>query len=669
MDSLNLGILAHVDAGKTTLTERLLYTAGIIDEFGSVDKGNTQTDSLALEKQRGITIKSAVVSFVLNNKTINLIDTPGHPDFIAEVERVLNVLDGVVLVVSAVEGVQAQTRVLMKTLKRLKIPTIIFVNKIDRKGADAEKVIQQITEKLTPSVIQMGTATAQGSKNAVYKAYTDDHKVFVEKLTELLVDHDDDIANKYLSEKTPLTYKELKNALTNKVANAEVHPVFSGSAMVDVGISELIEGITSLLPTSSGNPNKPLSSSVFKVDRTSSGEKEAYIRVFDGTLNVRDKVQFGSNNADKVTSLTVFEAGSTHQTSSLIAGSIGKVSGLTDIQIGDTIGNADSSKLQHYFASPTLETVITSKNPSEKGRLFSALTQLEEQDPLINVRQDDVRQELYVSLYGEVQKEVIQATLLSEYNIETEFRKTSTICIERLLGVGAAYEKKTQVGKNAPPFDGISNPFLATIGLRVEPGEIGSGVTYALETSLGSMPLAFFNAVEATVKETLEQGLYGWKVTDCRVFMTDSGYWPRQSAAHATFDKSISSTARDFRQLTPLVLMEALKKAKTIACEPIHQFNLEIPQDSLEVVLSVLPRFEATAHKTSKQKLSYEIEGTIPIARIHEFRQKLPSLTKGEGIFDSALSHYEPIHGKAPTRPRTDLNPLDREGYLAHFMR
>src|ERR1700704_6382948 len=166
MRTLNLGILAHVDAGKTTLTERLLYAAGVIDEIGSVDDGSTQTDSLALEQKRGITIKSAVVSFVVDDVAVNLIDTPGHPDFIAEVERVLNVLDGAVLVISAVEGVQAQTRVLMRTLQRLQIPTLLFVNKIDRGGAQGEAILQGISEKLTPAIVAMGSARDLGTRRS-----------------------------------------------------------------------------------------------------------------------------------------------------------------------------------------------------------------------------------------------------------------------------------------------------------------------------------------------------------------------------------------------------------------------------------------------------------------------------------------------------------------------
>src|ERR1700730_7811510 len=185
MRTLNLGILAHVDAGKTTLTERLLYAADVIDQIGSVDAGTTQTDSLALERQRGITIKSAVVSFVINDVTVNLIDTPGHPDFIAEVERVLNVLDGAVLVISAVEGVQAQTRVLMRAL-RLRIPTLMFVNKIDRGGAQDERVLRDMSEKLTPAIIAMGSPRHLGTRGASFTPYGAGDGAFTARMADVL---------------------------------------------------------------------------------------------------------------------------------------------------------------------------------------------------------------------------------------------------------------------------------------------------------------------------------------------------------------------------------------------------------------------------------------------------------------------------------------------------
>ena len=204
MRTLNLGILAHVDAGKTTLTERLLFAAGVIDEIGSVDDGSTQTDTLALERQRGITIKSAVVSFVIDDGvTVNLIDTPGHPDFIAEVERVLNVLDGAVLVISAVEGVQSQTRVLMRTLQRLRIPTLLFVNKIDRAGAGSDRNRQAIAEKLTLAIIAMGSVRDEGTKDARFTPYGTNDVAFTAELAELLADNDDALLTAIVDDPRP----------------------------------------------------------------------------------------------------------------------------------------------------------------------------------------------------------------------------------------------------------------------------------------------------------------------------------------------------------------------------------------------------------------------------------------------------------------------------------
>jgi len=225
MQSLNLGILAHVDAGKTSLTERLLYAAGVIDQIGSVDKGTTQTDSLALERQRGITIKSAVVSFVVNATAVNLIDTPGHPDFIAEVERVLNVLDGAVLVLSAVEGVQAQARVLMRALKRLNIPTLLYINKIDRRGADVQKVLRAISERLTPDIAPMGCVHDLGTRHAAFDPYGPADPAFLASLAEQLTQHDESLLADFVEGEAEISYRRLRAALTVQVQHALVHPV------------------------------------------------------------------------------------------------------------------------------------------------------------------------------------------------------------------------------------------------------------------------------------------------------------------------------------------------------------------------------------------------------------------------------------------------------------
>ncbi|MET0833941.1 MAG: translation factor GTPase family protein [Actinomycetota bacterium] len=662
MRTLNLGILAHVDAGKTTLTERLLFAAGVIDEVGSVDAGSTQTDSLALERQRGITIKSAVVSFVVGETTVNLIDTPGHPDFIAEVERVLGVLDGVVLVVSAVEGVQPQTRVLMRTLQRLRLPTLVFVNKLDRAGASDERVLRDIAERLTPAVVAMGSVRGLGTRDPGFTPFGPADDRFTTRLADLLGDHDDALVAAYLADETALPYRRLRRELAAQTRRALVHPVFFGSAKTGAGVDALTAGITELLPAADGDPGGPVAGAVFKVERGPAGEKVAYVRMFSGTIGVRDRLAFGGQHGEhegKLTAISVFERGAAVPRPSVAAGQIGKLWGLAEVRIGDVIGHAPAPATGRQFAPPTLETVVVPSRPADRGALHVALVQLAEQDPLINLRQDDLRQEVSVSLYGEVQKEVIQATLAGDFGLEVRFRESTTICIERPVGTGAAVERMAK----------DLNPFLATVGLRVDPAPPGAGVTFQLEVELGSMPYAFFAAVQDTVTETLGQGLHGWQVTDCVVTMTHSGYSPRQSHAHATFDKSMSSTARDFRQLTPLVLMDALTQAGTRVYEPMHRFQLELPADTFGQVLPVLAGLRAVPRATAPRGSSYLVEGEIPAARVHALTQQLPSLTRGEGVLESAFAHSRPVRGPGPSRPRTDHNPLDRKAYLLHVLR
>jgi ribosomal protection tetracycline resistance protein len=648
--TLNLGILAHVDAGKTTLTERLLHAAGVIDEIGSVDDGSTQTDSLALERQRGITIKSAVVSFVIDDVTVNLIDTPGHPDFIAEVERVLSVLDGAVLVVSAVEGVQAQTRVLLRTLQRLHIPTLMFVNKIDRGGARYERTLQSISEKLTPAIVPMGSARNLGTRSPGFTPYGPADVAFTARLADLLADHDDALLAAYVDDETAIAYCHLRSELAAQTRQALVHPVFFGSAITGAGVDSLIAGIEELLPAADGDVDGPVSGTVFKVERGLAGEKIAYVRMFSGTVRTRDRLQVRRDSEGKVTAISVFDRGSAVRRASVAAGQIGKLWGLGDVQIGDTVGMPRTTPAErHHFAPPTLETVVAPCRPGDEGALHVALARLAEQDPLIDLRQDDIRQETYVSLYGEVQKEVIQATLADDFDIDVEFRETTTICIERPIGAGAAVET---AGKEP-------NPFIATVGLRIEPAPTGTGVAFRLEVELGSMPFSFFKAVEDTVHETLRQGLHGWQVTDCTVTMTHS----------VRLRMFPSSTAGDHRNLTPLVLMSALQQAGTRVYEPMHRFHLEIPADTLGPVLPVLARLRAVPRTPAPRGSSYLLEGEIPAARVHELELQLPALTRGEGVLECAFDRHQPVGGTIPTRPRTDHNPLNRKEYLLHVVR
>ncbi len=643
--TLNLGILAHVDAGKTTLTERLLYAAGVIDEIGSVDAGTTQTDSLTLERQRGITIKSAVVSFAIDDVTVNLIDTPGHPDFIAEVERALSVLDGAVLVISAVEGVQPQTRILMRALQRLRVPTLMFVNKIDRSGAGYERLLAAISDRLTPAIVPMGSARELGTRAAGFTPAGGADAAFTARLAEVLAEQDESILAAYVHGEPGVSHR-LREELAAQTRRALVHPVFFGSALTGAGVDSLMSGIAELLPAAGRDMDGPASGRVFKIERGAAGEKIAYVRMFSGAVRTRDRVRFGRRGERKVTAIDVFAHGPAVRRESVSAGEIGKLRGLAEIQVGDAVGAPPEQAEQRQFAPPTLETVVIPRSRSDNGALRVALAQLAEQDPLINVRQDDTRREISVSLYGEVQKEVIGATLATDFGLGVSFRETTTICIERLAGCGAAVERL----REAP------NPFLATVGLRIEPAAVGSGVEFQLEAELGSMPLAFFRAVEDTARETLQQGIYGWEVTDCTVAMTHSGYLGRHSLGHQRFNKSMSSTGEDFRKLTPLVLMSALRQARTVVCEPIHRFRLDAPADTLGSLLSALTQLHAVPQTQVTEGASSTLIGDIPAARVHLLRQQLPTLTRGEGVVECAFDRYEPVSGTIPTRPRSDCN-------------
>jgi ribosomal protection tetracycline resistance protein len=664
VQSLNLGILAHVDAGKTSLTERLLHAAGVIDEVGSVDDGSTTTDTLALERQRGITIKSAVVSFSLGGRTVNLIDTPGHPDFIAEVERVLGVLDGAILVVSGVEGVQPQTRILMRTLRRLRIPTLVFVNKLDRGGADLDRTLAGIRTRLTPDAAVMVGAAGQGTRTARTVELSAGDPAFRARLLDLLTEHDEALLASWVADETAVSAARLRAALADQTARCLVHPVYAGSAVTGAGVDALIEGVRELLPAPGGDPDGPVSGSVFKVERGPAGERITYVRVASGTVRTRDRLpvlRAGREAGEgKVTAIGVFDDGTEVRADAVAAGRIARLWGLADARIGDTLGTPPANAFrEHHFAPPTLETVVAARHPADRGRLHTALTLLAEQDPLINLRRDELRQEIAVSLYGEVQKEVIQATLADEFGVDAVFQGTTTLHIERPAGTGAAFEVKEKDG----------NPFLATIGLRIEPAPPGSGVEFRREVELGSLPYAFFKAVEETVTETLRQGLHGWEVTDCVVTMTHSGYNARQSHAHAVFDKSMSSTSGDFRNLTPLVLMTALRQAGTRVYEPMHRFRLDIPEGVLGTLLPVLARMGAVPRATVPQGGGYAIEGDVPAARVHDLEVRLPTLTSGEGVLETAFDHYEEVHGPVPRRARTDANPLNRKEYLLQVQR
>ena len=641
-DRLNLGILAHVDAGKTSLTERFLYTAGVTRHLGSVNAGTTQTDSLDQERRRGITIKAAVVSFDYEGVAVNLIDTPGHPDFIAEVERSLAVLDGAVLVVSAVEGVQAQTRVLHRALNRLGIPCLIFVNKIDRVGADPDRVLAELEQKLHIRPLALGEVISPGSRSAAFRPYSRSDPGFVEYLAAGLAEGNERLLDE-LTDARSVDIERLWQELRRQVLTSTSYPVYFGSAITGSGVDDIMAGIVDLLPKAPHDDEAPLSATVFKIDRGRAAEKIVYVRLFAGVLTVRSRVECGGRS-ERISAIRVFENVATTSRDTAEAGQIAQVWGLNHARIGDSLGTAPAH-LTPGFAPPTLEAAVVSDHPADKGAVYATLAQLSDADPLISLRQDDDGA-TYVSLYGEVQKEVIRDTLALEFGLMVEFAETTTLYIERPLGQGSFVEEAFTP----------SNPFIATIGLRIGPAPSGSGITYRIGAEFGLMPGSLHVAAEEAVRETLRQGIYGWPVTDCVVTLIRAGY-------------PTGSTPSDVRNLTPLVLGAALQEAGTIVCEPISRFRLEIPADALAPVLGQLAKLRAVPGPPVIDGDFAVVVGDIPAGDANTLQAVLPGLTSGEGSLEHEFGSYRPMTSQPVRRIRTGANPLNRREYMMHFNR
>lgn len=643
--TLNLGILAHVDAGKTTLTERILFHAGVIREIGSVDQGTTQTDTLELERQRGITIQSAIVSFRIGDLKVNLIDTPGHPDFIAEVERALGVLDGVILVVSAVEGVQSQTRRLAQALATAEIPFLIFANKIDRRGARDHDLLDEIGRKLHLRVAPINVVADIGSPESTVAMRSSEDRRDHEALINLLTETSDDLVNAYLRNDGRVNASVLEAELVRQVHERIVTPVVFGSAVTGAGVDHVASAIERFLPAARGRADDPLSGVVFKIQRASSGEKLVLARIFSGSVENRQNVTFlhPSLNGEpleydcRITGIERFDQGRQEVVANARAGDIVRLHGLKETRIGDILGQPPAGRPRATFTPPVLESVV---NAELRPQLNAALAELADQDPLINVRRDNQRGTISVYLYGDVQKEVIVSTLADDYGVEAEFQRSTLVCVEIPLGSGSAVE---EIGTP-------ENPFLATVGLRVDPGSVGSGITYS--RSLGLLPLSFYTAIEETVHATLEEGLRGWRVIDCHVSLTDVAMCP-------------ISAAGDFRNLTPLVLMEALRQAGTSVMEPVERFVLEVPATSLGAVLAAVGTSRGVAEEHEMRGTQWRITGRMPTDTVYAFEQRLPDISRGEGDLSTRFDSWAPIPGDAPSRPRPDFNPLNRKLYLA----
>ena len=624
MKSLNLGILAHVDAGKTSLTERLLCHVGVLEQPGSVDAGNTHTDSLELEQQRGITIQSSVVSFQINQTRINLIDTPGHADFISEVERALAVIDAVVLVISAVEGIQAQTRLLMNTLKRLKKPVLIFVNKIDRTGAHSLALIEQINQSLQIVALPMVRVDAIGTKKASVSHLTTKDRDYYRELMDALISQSDTFLEKCIHNDLSITKSDFLDQIILQTRHANFYPVYFGSAVTGVGIDALCIGIEHCLPSKQHNYEAACEGMVFKIEYDSKQLPMAYINLTSGQLKHRESIKlyrqiYGENKSitEKISNLKAFQQGKLEKAETVYAGSIACISGFNDIKIGDSLSEAGNKSAEQYFSRPTIATEIISLDPKDSGKLFSQLKLYATQDPLIELHQNASDGSLIVKLYGEIQQQIIRDRLLCDTGITVKFKQPTMICIERPIKMGEA--------KHIMDLHNLPLDFYATLGFRIEPGAIGSGVQYDMQAHRGRIPTGYHSVIEQAVYKFLESGLHGWQVTDCLITMTDSGICPLSIAPH-------------FRQLTPILLQQALEQAQTQICEPISYFEIDIPSSVLNNVLEELANWRARIEAIEPNADNYSIKGKVLSSAMHTIQENLPHITQGRA---NLISHHE----------------------------
>lgn len=664
----NLGILAHVDAGKTSLTERLLYEHGVIGELGSVDEGNTTTDNEELERERGITIRSAVASFNIDSLRVNLVDTPGHPDFIAEVERALAVLDGVVLVVSAVEGVQAQTKILMRSLQKLNLPTLIFVNKVDRMGARTDDLLAEMMRKLTPRILPINKVVDAGSQNVrIDQDATVNHE-FNPSESEAIVVNDDLLMARMLEGRS-ISFDELTQSLVAQTHRGAIHPVYFGSAIVGIGIDTLSQGIKRFLPSTPHSPEdgKSPKGTVFAIERSYVGEKIAYIRLFEGSLKERQTITYTQQESsgqikeheDTISAIelvafspaTLHAKGGKqkdHAPKSVSAGDIAKVRGLAAVRVGARLGKANSFRLNKLFPPPSLETIVHARSETKKTKLYSAIMAMSDEDPLIQARVT-ADGGLSIRLYGEVQKEVIRERLIRKYRIDSIFSSIEPVYFERPLGVGEAQFEYDKINVR-------DNIFPISIGLRIEPNTKDEGNQFIREAKLGLMPSGFYRTIEESAMKTLSQGLYGWVVTDCIVYLTEVDYErPLTVAAH-------------FRHLTAILVMRALKEAKTQVFEPYNLFELDVPVEMRGAVTGYLMTQGTEINKSEPSgPSSWLITGSMPARIVQEVTRDIPGLTRGEGVLVSFPGSDQPMRGKYPMKERMDGNPLDYENYLKYL--
>lgn len=635
MIRINMGLLAHVDAGKTTITEQLLYHAGAIRVRGSVDKGTAHTDYMGIERSRGISVRAAATTLRVGDVQINLIDTPGHMDFSGEVERTLSVIDGAVLVVSAVEGVQANTEVLFEALERRGVPVIFFVNKIDRAGADVEAVIEEIRTRLTRELCVL-SLPKRGEAVQIEPAPFDE-------IAQCVAERDDLLLERYLE--NSLEPQEAEEVLGDMCRQAKIYPLLCGSASLDVGMEDLLEAVCRYFPPAAqgtGAAQEPAAGVVFKVEHDRVMGRIAHVRLYCGKLQNRDSISFAHGEPQKISQIRKFYGEKYEDVGVLEAGDIGALCGLTQARPGDVFGPRELVPGAVHWVEPLLRVSVQAAQPQQYPELIRALGILGEEDPLLDFYPAQGAEEAYLRLTGAIQTEVLEEQLLERFGLEARFGAPSVIYKETPARAGEGFDAYT-----------MPKPCWAVLRFLIEPGKRGSGLVYESQVPPKKIPYRYQHHVELAVPRALRQGLCGWEVTDLRVTLIDGGY------------HEVHTHPLDFFVATPLALADGLSRTGTALLEPMLRFRISAPDSYSGRIIGELVAMRAEFDSPTVQEGRFVVTGTYPVAASLDFPVRLAAMTGGQGILSTRFGGYRECEPNVKAQcARRGVDPRERSKFI-----
>ena len=607
---INIGIVAHVDAGKTTLSESMLYHAGAIRKLGRVDHKDAFLDTDQMERERGITIFSKQAVFRWKDRTITLLDTPGHVDFSAEMERVLQVLDCAVLVVSGADGVQGHTQTLWKLLKRYHIPTFLFVNKMDQEGTDGEKLLKELRkrfgENVVPFVDIMTESDCPGGK-----VYLHTKEGAVEEVLEELAVCEDDMMEEYLEEGR-ISLDKVQKA----VADRQVFPCYFGSALHSQGVEELLDGLDLYIKDKTYPAE--FGAKVYKIARDNQGNRLTYLKVTGGRLKVKDVVE-GLN--EKINQIRIYSGEKFEAVQKVEAGRVCAVTGLENTRPGQGIGAEEESDL------PVLEPVLTYQillpDDCDVHKMLLNLKILEEEEPELHIVWEEQTSEIHVQLMGDVQIEILQRMIKERFGVLVEF------------GEGSIVYKETITA----PVEGVGHfeplRHYAEVHLRLEPGERGSGMQFAAECSEDILDRNWQRLVLTHLEEKEHKGvLTGSPITDMKITLTSG----RAHQKH--------TEGGDFRQATYRAVRQGLKKADSILLEPYYEFRMELPSENVGRAMTDIQNMSGKFGTPMIEEETTVLTGSAPVSLMRGYQKEFTAYTGGRGRMAVSLKDYDICHNQ-----------------------